>query len=94
MKWYLDFYTKAILKKLIFSKINLKLESIVKNFINNKYIKAILNFNKEIYIFLSSTIQHIVEILNKQFKFSGERLKKWNINIGYYPISLKFNVAY
>lgn len=77
-----------ITKKLNFSEIYSKLESIIKNFINNlilcydnnKYIRAILNFNKEIYNFLNFTIQYIVESLDKQFKFSDERLKKWNIN--------------
>ena len=77
-----------VTKSLVFSDINSKLESIIVNFLDdllfcfdkNKYIKVFLNFEKSVYQLLNHSIQYIIETLDKQFKNSIERLKKWNIN--------------
>lgn len=77
-----------VTKSLSFLEINSKLESIISNLLNNllfcfdgnKYIRAVLNFEKEIYEFLNHSIKYIIETLDNQFKNSIERIKGWNIN--------------
>ena len=77
-----------VTKNMIFSEINSQLKDIVTNFLNNliycfdenKYIKAVLQFEKDVYNLLNKSIKYIVEKLDNEFKKSIERLKKWNIN--------------
>lgn len=77
-----------VTKNLILFEINSQLKNIINNlfndllfcFDNNKYIKAIMQFEKNVYNLLNQSKKKIIETLDNQFKVSADRLKNWNIN--------------
>lgn len=77
-----------VTKKFVFLQLNSQLKNIITNFLDNllfcfdenKYIKTILQFEKDVYNLLNHSIKCIVETLDNQFKKSEERISKWNIN--------------
>lgn len=77
-----------VTKKFVFLQLNSQLKNIITNFLDNllfcfdenKYIKTMLQFEKDVYNLLSHSIKYIVETLDNQFKKSEERISKWNVN--------------
>ena len=76
-----------VTKNIIFSELNSKLKNIITNFLDsllfcfdeNKYIKALLQFEKDVYNLLSHSID---VIMNKGFLYDKTYTRPWVSSLG------------
>lgn len=75
-------------KKLVILNVNQKLEKVIEDFLHtcyfcfdsNKYIKSVLDFQKNLFEIVKSVFSNIASIIDKQFSSSPKRLESYIIN--------------